>query len=110
MKTKIKNPFYVLLVLVGIAFVITASAYSVMAVRGTDRSESALPQAGLLGFMDRHGDWLLIVEVLLLGLLTVAAMGMDEIGTRQSQTAAQANADQKLGTPIANQSERGEKA
>ena len=79
MKIKKKNPFYALLVLVGVAFVLTASAYGVMTVRGTDRSASSVPQTGILGFMDRHGNWILTVEVLLLGLLTVAAMGTDQL-------------------------------
>ena len=80
MKKKKRNPFYPLLILLGIVFVISASTYGVMAIRGTDRSEAISNETGLMGFMDQHGDWLLIIEVVLLGLLTVAAIGTDEIG------------------------------
>ena len=87
---KITNPFYALLVPVGIAFVISASAYGVMAFRDTMRSTAGEPkeQAGLLGFMDRHGALVLGIEIVLLGVLTTAAIGIDEIKIRRSTSTA----------------------
>jgi hypothetical protein len=87
---KITNPFYALLIPVGIAFVISASAYGVMAFRDTSRSAAGEPkeQVGLLGFMDRHGGLMLGIEVLLLGVLTTAAIGIDEIKIHRSASAA----------------------
>ena len=99
MKSKIKNPFYALLILVGVAFVVTASAYGVMTVRGTDRSLRESPQTGLLGFMDRHGNWILTVEVVLLGVLTVAAMGTDQLDNPGSE--------ERLSTSKTNRSQKG---
>ena len=92
MKTKNKNPFYFLLILVGILFFVTATTYGVMAIRETNRPDGTIGQVateqpsvqegGLLEFMDQHGDRLLIIEALLLGLLTVAAIGTDELAGR----------------------------
>ena len=92
MKTKNKNPFYFLLILVGILFFVTATTYGVMAIRETNRPDDAIGQGvgkqhsvqdgSLLEFMDQHGDRLLIIEALLLGFLTVAAIGTDELTGR----------------------------
>ena len=107
MKSKIKNPFYALLVLVGVAFVVTASAYGVMTVRGTDRSLAESPQTGILGFMDRYGNWILIVEVVLLGVLTVAAMGTDQLDTPQINRNANEESEERLSTSKTNHSQKG---
>ncbi|MDG2206315.1 MAG: hypothetical protein P8K78_00265 [Pirellulales bacterium] len=107
MKSKIKNPFYALLVLVGVAFVVTASAYGVMTVRGTDRSLPESPQTGILGFMDRYGNWVLTVEVVLLGVLTVAAMGTDQLETPQINRNANEGSEECLSTSKTNHSQKG---
>jgi hypothetical protein len=99
------NPFYVLLVIFGIAFSLTACAYGVMAfraVRGavfeSDRraaygvnamsdataSESPAGKA-LLRFLDEHGAFLLGVELGLLALATIGAIGTDGYWGRQIQ-------------------------
>jgi hypothetical protein len=88
MKTKIRNPFYPLLILAGVLFFISATSYGVMAIRETSGPEATANQTGLLEFMNQYGDWLLIIEVLLLGFLTVAAIGTDEIGGRSEPKAA----------------------
>lgn len=86
------NPFYVLLVLAGIAFAITACAYGVMAVRQLHAGDYPLSattlaaqgvetDAGLVRFMDQHGARLMFVELAVLGLATVAAMGTDRVWT-----------------------------
>ena len=97
MKTKNKNPFYFLLILVGILFFVTATTYGVMAIRETNRPDDAIGQGvgkqhsvqdgSLLEFMDQHGDRLLIIEALLLGFLTVAAIGTDELAGRGEKRA-----------------------
>ena len=73
--TKPLNPFYPVLVVVGIAFALTACAYSVMTVRGLD--PHSVDEGGLVGIMDRHGLTIMIVELVVLGLLTCAAIGTD---------------------------------
>lgn len=83
------NPFYVLLVLLGIAFTVTACAYGVMAYRAT---RVGPPQAetgpNLLVFLDRHGGMLMAGELFLLGLASAAAMGTDRLWSRRQQRLA----------------------
>lgn len=80
------NPFYVLLVGVGILFVVTACAYGVMTVRqiepAADEAEIGTPH-DLLEFMDRHGSTALMVELAALAVLTVAAIGTDSWWTQR---------------------------
>jgi len=88
------NPFYVLLVVVGVAFVITSCAYGVMAYRDVSLggSDAAVEDRGLIGFMDRHGMMLLGVEVGLLGVLTVGAIGTDDYWRRRLAKAGESSA------------------
>ena len=84
------NPFYVLLVIVGVVFLITACAYGVMAFRSdrlarsgqVDRSNN-----GLVVFMRESGGKLLAAELLVLGLATAAAMASDRYWTRGEEQA-----------------------
>ena len=109
MKTKNKNPFYFLLILVGILFFVTATTYGVMAIRETNRPDIATgketvpqtsnQQGGLLEFMDQHGGRLLIIEALLLGFLTVAAIGTDELASRgEKKTSLSTHSQKGTGT------------
>ena len=74
------NPFYVVLVLVGIVFFVTACAYGVMAFRA-DRLGRAAQQeegsGGLMGFLQQHGGRVLAGELLVLGVATFAAIASD---------------------------------
>ena len=108
MKTTKTNPFYPLLILVGIIFFISATSYGVMAIRETSGTETTANQTGLLEFMHHYGDWLLIIEVLLLGFLTVAAIGTDEIaGRSEPKTADQIAQVQDPETSISTKSKKG---
>ena len=78
------NPFYVLLVIVGIAFSVSACAYGVMAFRAV-RSEPDTPQGALLTFLDRHGATLMGGELVLLALFTVAAIALDHSRERRAK-------------------------
>ena len=80
------NPFYVLLVAIGIAFTVTACAYFVMALRGSTASGPRSPAAAatdvqspqaLIEFLDHHGVKLLVAELALLALATCGAIGTD---------------------------------
>lgn len=75
------NPFYSALVIVGVLFSLTACAYGVMTVRGLEPSNA--DEGGLIGFLDQYGLWILMGELAVLGLLTVAAIGTDEYWTRR---------------------------
>jgi hypothetical protein len=85
------NPFYTLLVVVGVVFAITACAYGVMTVRGLDPHR--VGEGGLVSLMDRHGMTIMIVEIALLAVLTVAAIGTDEFWTRRAQGIGKAHRD-----------------
>ena len=84
---KATNPFYVLLVLVGIVFFVTASAYCVMSVKqlhGTGAADDSQTGTLLLRFLDEHGFQLMMSEIVVLALATVAAIGTDKIHARRT--------------------------
>jgi hypothetical protein len=79
------NPFYVLLVLVGVGFVLTTCAYTVMIVSADQMARStelAPRKSWLLAFMDVHGGKLILWELLALGVTTVAAISTDRFWAR----------------------------
>jgi hypothetical protein len=77
------NPFYALLIVVGIAFSITAVAYFVMALRGNKSRTAGVgyvqaePPQGLLVFLDQYGVKLMAGELGLLALATWGAICTD---------------------------------
>jgi hypothetical protein len=72
------NPFYVLLVVVGVVFLVTACAYGVMAYRAiAPRAGAEVGQHPMTHFLDRHGITLLAWELGLLAAATFAAMWLD---------------------------------
>jgi hypothetical protein len=95
---KFANPFYILLLIAGLTFAITAVAYGVMATR-TNASfrahvepESSAPPHPLMTWMSKYGNEALITELAMLAVCTVGAIGTDEYwqrraaaGKRQSQ-------------------------
>lgn len=85
------NPFYPVLLVVGVAFAITASAYGISAAQliepgqTDDLSESGF---GLVQFMDRYGVTLMMWELGALAVATFAAIGTDEFWTRRAEARA----------------------
>jgi hypothetical protein len=75
------NPFYVAALPVGVIFLITACSYVVMAYHGLDPHHRQT--SGLIGLMDKHGVAILIGELALLAVLTVAAISTDGYWTRR---------------------------
>ncbi|MGE0609746.1 MAG: hypothetical protein AB7O62_21830 [Pirellulales bacterium] len=84
------NPFYVLLVIVGIAFSMTACAYGVMAVRAVKAGTAVevSPDNRLIQFLDQHGAKLMAGEIAALAVATVAAMVSDGWWARRSEKSA----------------------
>lgn len=80
--SQFRNPFYVVLLVIGVMFVITACGYAVLSVRGVSPSEQVEPMspAGeqLIEFLDKHGFTTLMVELALLGVATFAAIATDQ--------------------------------
>ena len=91
------NPFYGLLIIVGIAFCVTAFAYGVMTVRELQPAESLgqSSQSGLkmMNWIDNNGFQLMMVELVALAFLTFAAIGTDEYWTKREAQMAAANVD-----------------
>ena len=73
------NPFYVLLLLSGCAFAVTACAFGVMTVRQLHRSRQAIEATdSFTEVVDQYGVNVMIVELVLLGIGTMGAIGYDQ--------------------------------
>lgn len=81
------NPFYVLLLMAGIGFAITACAYGVMTVRQLSASrvpgyrfdsDASDKPKDFNQMIDTHGPKIMIVELILLGVGTVGAILYDQ--------------------------------
>ena len=88
-KKKPTNPFYILLLLAGVAFAITACAYGVMTVRQLQQGRSArrmmtadeeVPKSGesFNTLVDQHAPMVMIAELVLLGIGTFGAIAYDQ--------------------------------
>ena len=75
------NPFYVLLIIAAILFVITVCAYFTMALR--EAHGAVAGTHGLTALLARYGLSLLIAELVLLGLATFGAIATDDYFSRQ---------------------------
>jgi hypothetical protein len=74
------NPFYVLCVLAGVVFTVTACAYGVLmlqANRGLNVSGSVVAEHPLMNLLDRYGMIILGVEVAVLIAVSVSAIMLD---------------------------------
>jgi hypothetical protein len=77
---KRRNPFYVLLVPVGAAFVVTAFAYGFMAfqaVNATPADAASYQSHPMFHWLRANGDTAMLAELAVLGVLTVAAIATD---------------------------------
>lgn len=77
---KWKNPFYALLILVGMAFVVTGFAYGFMAFQMVNAGASGANRYAdhpLFAWLRVHGDTAILVELAVLAVLTVGAIGTD---------------------------------
>lgn len=79
------NPFYVMLLLAGIAFAITACAYGVMTVRQLNASRIAgygvgdqSSPADFNALVDQYGPKAMIIEIIVLGIGTAGAIAYDQ--------------------------------
>ncbi len=72
------NPFYLLVLVVGVAFLITACGYGAMSYRAiAPRAGQAAVPHPLMTFLDRHGMQFMAVELVALGAATFGAMWLD---------------------------------
>lgn len=86
-KPKVKNPFYLLLLVVGTLFALTASGYGVMAVRMIEPHEFTPGDR----FFDQYGLWLMVGQLAALTVLTFLAIGTDDYWIRRAEAKGQAH-------------------
>jgi len=80
---KIINPFYAALMVVGLAFALTTCAYTVMSFRKLD---PMLPdEPGITAVMEHHGLKIMVGELVVLAVFTVAAIGTDDFWTKRDE-------------------------
>jgi hypothetical protein len=101
-RSKFINPFFLLLGIVGAVFAVSAFVYSVMtiqfshAVGNWAKNEPSHP---LLAFFSEHGTTVLVAELVILGVLTVAAIWTDDFwATRSSRVGTAHQSASHLGT------------
>jgi hypothetical protein len=86
---KFANPFYGLLIVAGLAFAITATAYGVMAFRDRDTATNvtsvSVEAHPLMTWMSEHGDAALLTELGILAACTVGAIATDDFWQRRDK-------------------------
>ena len=86
---KPKNPFYAVLVVTGVLFGVTALAYGMMTAIAQNNPEMAQQSIesghGLIALMDKHGFKLLMIELAVLALMTVLAIGTDDYWIKRAE-------------------------
>jgi hypothetical protein len=89
---RVVNPFYVLLVVTGLLFGVTAMAYGVMSTVALHHpaaaEESGDSSHGLMPWLDQHGSKLLMTEVAVLAAATLLAISTDRYWTRRAERKA----------------------
>ena len=96
--SKAFNPFYGILVVVGVLFVMTASAYFVMTLRDANpESKNEMKNHPLLISVERHGLTALVAELVVLGVATFAAIGTDDYWERRRRRQAASRANESGG-------------
>lgn len=91
-QSKPTNPFYVVLLIAGVFFVVTACSYLVMTIKGRDASLGAREDPSSKRFVEiveRYGFAALMVELGVLAGATFAAIATDEYATRRQEREAQ---------------------
>jgi hypothetical protein len=99
------NPFYLLLMVAGTAFALTACAYGVMSVKMLNPagvgSESESRQF-FVRFMDEHGATIMLAEIAVLAVCTVLAMATDgywQRGANKTGSEGEVSADRDASAP-----------
>jgi hypothetical protein len=107
------NPFYIVLVIVGVAFMLTVFSHTVLAFRDAspDRvADTSASGESLMAFLRDHGVTVITVELVVLAIATVAAITTDEFWMRRAgQVAENSAAGEPAGAaPPANDPEESE--
>ena len=79
------NPFYLAALPIGILFGLTACAYVVMTMHGRDPQRAE--ETGLVRLMEQSGMLIMMIELAVLAVLTVAAIVSDDFWVRRFDAA-----------------------
>ena len=82
------NPFYIVLLIAGVIFVVTACSYIVMTINARDMSLGGPENPSSQRFVeivDRYGFAALMIELGVLAGATFAAIATDEYWTRRAE-------------------------
>jgi hypothetical protein len=90
------NPFYVLVVILGVVFLITACGYGTMTYRAFAPGARGAEHP-LMEFLDRYGMPVMAAELILLGAVTFGAMWLDGWRARQREAAQRDSSDAEQG-------------
>ena len=88
---KATNPFYGVLVVVGVLFLLTATSYFVVTLQGRRTAlwfRAAQPAHSFVFWMELFGFTALMVELGVLAAATIAAIGTDDYWTRRAAAAS----------------------
>jgi len=85
-----KNPFYIVLGVIGFTFTITAASYCLSVLRGI-RPQATLTEKShpLEEIMDRHGTSLLAGQLVILAIATVGAVAVDHVNGQNKPNSRQ---------------------
>lgn len=86
---KWKNPFYTLLIPAGAAFCVTGFAYGFMAFQQVNAGRAVVEQSAdhpLFQWLEAHGTTAMLVELGVLAVLTVGAIGTDDWWASEDST------------------------
>jgi hypothetical protein len=91
MSRRRRNPFYLLLGIVGFLFTITAMSYCMAVLRGVRPDRAAATRAHpVQQLMDRYGTAILAGELLVLAIATVGAVAVDHVAGERERGAREA--------------------
>jgi hypothetical protein len=85
-----RNPFYLLLLLVGLLFVVTLLAVLMVPIL-MEKAEQAggdVPKEGFHQLIKRDGVWWVVYELVALVVLSVLSMGLDRLRSLKKERAA----------------------
>ena len=85
-----RNPFYLLLLLVGLLFVITLLAVLLvpMLMEKAEQAGADVPKEGFHQLIKRDGVWWVVYEVAALVVLSMLSMGLDRLRSLKKERAA----------------------
>ncbi len=87
---KWKNPFYTLLIPAGAAFCVTGFAYGLMAFQEVNAGRAAIEQTAdhpLFQWLEAHGMTAMLIELAILAVLTLGAIGTDSWWMEETERA-----------------------